>query len=33
MVISKHEKAELIEVAEINSTDRGSGGFGHTGKH
>ncbi len=32
MVISKHEKAELIEVDELNETKRGSGGFGHTGK-
>ncbi len=32
MVISKHEKAELLEVDELNETKRGSGGFGHTGK-
>jgi len=32
MVISKHEKAELVEVSEISQTERGSGGFGHTGK-
>ena len=31
MVINKHEKAELIEVEELQETDRGAGGFGHTG--
>lgn len=31
MIISSHEKAEWVEVEELNSTDRGSGGFGHTG--
>lgn len=31
LVIQKHEKAELIEVEEINNSDRGKGGFGHTG--
>jgi len=32
MIISKHEKAELIDTEEINNTKRGSGGFGHSGK-
>lgn len=32
MVISKVDKAELILVHELNTTERGSGGFGHTGK-
>ncbi len=32
MIISRHEKAEMIETDEINSTDRGTGGFGHSGK-
>lgn len=32
MVIAKHERAEWIEVAELNETERGAGGFGHTGK-
>ena len=32
MVIAKHEKAEFIEVEEISETERGAGGFGHTGK-
>jgi len=31
MIIAKHEKAELIEVETLNETERGSGGFGHTG--
>jgi len=32
MVIAKHERAEWIEVNELNETERGAGGFGHTGK-
>ena len=32
MVVAAHERAEWIEVEELNSTERGSGGFGHTGK-
>ena len=32
MVIAKHEKVEFVEVEEINVTERGAGGFGHTGK-
>ena len=32
MVISKHEQAEWVVVDELNSTERGAGGFGHTGK-
>ena len=32
MVIARHEQAEWIEVAELNETERGAGGFGHTGK-
>ena len=31
MIISKHEKAEWDAVEILNETDRGSGGFGHTG--
>ncbi len=31
MIISKHEQAQWVDVAELNETDRGSGGFGHTG--
>lgn len=33
MIIAKHERAEWIEVEELKETDRGAGGFGHTGKH
>ncbi len=32
MIISHHEKAELTETEEINNTNRGAGGFGHSGK-
>ncbi|MBO7145062.1 MAG: dUTP diphosphatase [Salinivirgaceae bacterium] len=32
MVIAKHEKVEFVEVNEISETERGAGGFGHTGK-
>lgn len=31
MVISKYEKITLVEVNELSETERGSGGFGHTG--
>ena len=31
MVISAHEKAEWIEVDELLESERGTGGFGHTG--
>lgn len=31
MVISRHEKAEWIEVETLEETSRGAGGFGHTG--
>jgi dUTP pyrophosphatase len=33
MVIARHEQAEWSEVAELEESDRGAGGFGHTGKH
>jgi dUTP pyrophosphatase len=32
MVIARHEQADIIEVSEISETERGAGGFGHTGK-
>jgi dUTP pyrophosphatase len=32
MVISKHEMADWDNVEILNESDRGSGGFGHTGK-
>ncbi len=31
MIISKYEKAELVESVELEETERGAGGFGHTG--
>ncbi len=31
MVIAKHEQAEWIQVEQLIDTDRGAGGFGHTG--
>lgn len=33
MVIASHVHAVLVEVEELGATDRGTGGFGHTGKH
>ena len=32
MVIARHETAELVEVAQLDDSQRGTGGFGHTGK-
>ena len=31
MVIAKHEIADFIEVEELDETERGAGGYGHTG--
>ena len=31
MVIAKHEQPELIEVDVLDETERGAGGFGHSG--
>lgn len=31
MVVARHKKAELIEVEELDDTERGAGGYGHTG--
>ncbi|MCR5312148.1 MAG: dUTP diphosphatase [Bacteroidaceae bacterium] len=31
MVIAKHEQPEIVEVDELDDTERGAGGFGHTG--
>ncbi|GAK91504.1 deoxyuridine 5'-triphosphate nucleotidohydrolase [Nonlabens ulvanivorans] len=31
LVIAKHERAQWQKVEELNSTDRGAGGFGSTG--
>ncbi|MFT5969581.1 MAG: dUTP pyrophosphatase [Flavobacteriales bacterium] len=32
LVIAKHERAEWLEVKELENTERGAGGFGSTGK-
>lgn len=31
MVIAKHEQAEFVVVEELDETERGAGGYGHTG--
>ena len=31
MVIARHEKADFIEVEVLDETERGEGGYGHTG--
>ena len=31
MVIARHERAELVEVSVLSETERGAGGFGHSG--
>jgi dUTP pyrophosphatase len=33
LVIAKHEVAQFIEVKELSSTERGTGGMGSTGKN
>lgn len=33
MVIARHEQPQLVEVTELSTTDRGAGGFGHSGTH
>jgi len=32
MVINKHERIQWHETEDLNETDRGEGGFGHTGR-
>lgn len=32
MIINKHERVEWARVEMLNDTDRGKGGFGHTGE-
>ena len=32
MVIAKHEAPEIVEVSELSDTERGAGGFGHSGR-
>lgn len=31
MVIARHEQGEFLEVDELDETERGEGGYGHTG--
>lgn len=31
MVIAKHEQGEFVEVEQLDETERGEGGYGHTG--
>lgn len=33
MVIARHENGEFIEVEALDETERGAGGYGHTGVH
>ena len=33
MVIARHEQAELVAVEVLDETERGEGGFGHTGRN
>ena len=32
MIIAKYQQVDLLQVDVINKTERGAGGFGHTGK-
>ena len=32
MVIARHESPEIVEVTELSDTERGAGGFGHSGR-
>ncbi|RLD63581.1 MAG: dUTP diphosphatase [Bacteroidetes bacterium] len=32
MIIAKYQQVDLLQVDVINETERGAGGFGHTGK-
>lgn len=31
MIIARHEQGEFVEVGELDETERGEGGYGHTG--
>ena len=33
MVIARHEQPEVVEVTELSQTERGVGGFGHSGRN
>ena len=32
MVVARYERVQWVEVTELSDTERGEGGFGHTGK-
>lgn len=32
MVIARHEQPKVVEVTELSETERGAGGFGHSGR-
>lgn len=32
MVIARHEQPTIVEVTELSDTERGAGGFGHSGR-
>jgi len=32
MIIARHETPEIVEVQELSDTERGAGGFGHSGR-
>ena len=33
MVIARHEQPAVVEVTELSQTERGAGGFGHSGRN
>ena len=33
VIVAKHERVQWEEVEQLMETERGTGGFGHTGKH
>ena len=33
MVIARHETPKVVEVTELSETERGAGGFGHSGRN
>ncbi|MCK5823290.1 MAG: dUTP diphosphatase [Bacteroidales bacterium] len=33
MIIARYQQVDLVQVQVINETERGAGGFGHTGKN
>jgi dUTP pyrophosphatase len=33
VIVAKHERVEWEQVEQLMETERGAGGFGHTGKH